>query len=328
MTLAGKAAIAVHETLTFEDQEKDKIEPLVAKFETYCLPKKNVTQERHLLNLRKQKPDESVEEFLTELKRLAKNCKYGELTNSIIKARIVEGINNDYTRVRLFREKDLSLERYIDICKAAEVANKHMKTLTDQSSKSESVNAVSEGRNYRSETHSGLRGNGGNFNRDPRFNSDRSNCSRCGRGNHGYDKCPAVEKECRKYHKKNHFMNQCKSRGTVYRIPFGRYKYVRLPFGISSAPEIYHRTINSLFSHLEGVDTSMDDIIIYELIPQKHDQGLEAAMKVGKEVGLKLQKEKCKVSVLQLPYMGDTISAEGLKPDQKKIEAIQNMERP
>jgi hypothetical protein len=47
LTLAGEAAITVYETLTFEDTEKDKIEPLVAKFEAYCLPKKNVTHERH-----------------------------------------------------------------------------------------------------------------------------------------------------------------------------------------------------------------------------------------------------------------------------------------
>jgi hypothetical protein len=75
LTLAGEAAITVYETLTFEDTEKDKIEPLVAKFEAYCLPKKNVTHERHLFNLRKQKPDESLEQFVTELKRLAKNCE-------------------------------------------------------------------------------------------------------------------------------------------------------------------------------------------------------------------------------------------------------------
>ena len=59
LTLAGEAAITVYETLTFEDTEKDKIEPLVAKFEAYCLPKKNVMHERHLFNLRKQKHDES-----------------------------------------------------------------------------------------------------------------------------------------------------------------------------------------------------------------------------------------------------------------------------
>ncbi|CAB4021418.1 Transposon Ty3-G Gag-Pol poly [Paramuricea clavata] len=72
----------------------------------------------------------------------------------------------------------------------------------------------------------------------------------------------------------------------------------------------------------------MDDIIIYGSTPQEHDQRLEATMKAVKEVGLKLQKAKCEVGVQQLTYLGDTISAEGLKPDQRKVEAIQNMERP
>jgi hypothetical protein len=70
--LAGEAAITVYETLTFEDTEKDKIEPLVAKFEAYCLPKKNVTHERHLFNLRKQKPEESVEHFCDGTETISK----------------------------------------------------------------------------------------------------------------------------------------------------------------------------------------------------------------------------------------------------------------
>ena len=114
----------------------------------------------------------------------------------------------------------------------------------------------------------------------------------------------------------------------TFNTPFGRYKYLRLPFGISSAPEIYHRTINSLFSHLEGVDTSMDDIIVYGSTPQEHDERLEATMNVVREVGLKLKKKKCEVGVEELTYLGDTISANGLKPDKRKVEAIQQMQRP
>ena len=51
-------------------------------------------------------------------------------------------------------------------------------------------------------------------------------------------------------------------------------------------------------------------------------------MKVVKEVGLKLQKEKCEVGVAQLTYLGETISGDGLKPDRRKVEAMQNMKRP
>ena len=142
LTLAGEAAITVYETLTFEETEKDKIEPLISKFEAFCMPKKNVTHERHVFNLRKQKPEESVEQFATELKRLAKNCEYGELTDSIIKDRIVEGINNDSTRAWLLREKDLSLQRCIEVCKSSEVAEEHMKTLTHESNKVRDIDAV------------------------------------------------------------------------------------------------------------------------------------------------------------------------------------------
>ena len=74
LTLAGETAIAVYETFDFDDNEKDKIEPLVLKFEACCLPKKNVTHERHMLNLRKQKP-ETIEQFVAELRKLAKNCE-------------------------------------------------------------------------------------------------------------------------------------------------------------------------------------------------------------------------------------------------------------
>ena len=48
-----------------------------------------------------------------------------------------------------------------------------------------------------------------------------------------------------------------------------------------------------MFSHLEGVDTSMDDIIVNGSTPQEHDERLEATMNVVREVGLKLQKDKC-----------------------------------
>ena len=95
---------------------------------------------------------------MTELKRLAKNCEYGELTNSIFKDRIVEGINNDSTRAGLLREKDLSLERCVEICKAAEVADKHMEVLTDQSREPRDINALSRGKNYKEQRAQGLRG--------------------------------------------------------------------------------------------------------------------------------------------------------------------------
>lgn len=118
------------------------------------------------------------------------------------------------------------------------------------------------------------------------------------------------------------------SRLCTFNSPFGRFRFKRLPFGISSAPEIFHRTIHNLFEHTEGVDTSMDDIIVWGNDQEDHDRHLRNVLEKAREVGLKLQKDKCEFSVLELTFLGETISKDGLKPDERKFDAITNMETP
>ena len=75
----------------------------------------------------------------------------------------------------------------------------------------------------------------------------------------------------------------------TFNTQFGRYRYLRLPFGISSAPEIYHRTIHQMFEHVDGVDTSMDDIIIWGSNVEEHDQRLHQVLQVARQNNLKLR---------------------------------------
>lgn len=58
-------------------------------------------------------------------------------------------------------------------------------------------------------------------------------------------------------------LDDTSSKLCTFITPFGRYRFLRLPFGIVSAPEVYHRTINALFQDIVGVNTSMDDIIVW-----------------------------------------------------------------
>ena len=46
-----------------------------------------------------------------------------------------------------------------------------------------------------------------------------------------------------------------------YSIPYGRYKIVRLPFGISSVTEIFQRTISQIFSDIDGRSNIAGDIL-------------------------------------------------------------------
>jgi len=43
--------------------------------------------------------------------------------------------------------------------------------------------------------------------------------------------------------------------------PYGRYSFKRMPYGISSAPDIFHTTINRIMEGLDGVRVFIDDIL-------------------------------------------------------------------
>ena len=74
LNLAGEQAIEVFNTFSFEEAEVDKPQVLADKFEAYCNPKRNITDERHLFNTRMQNISETIYAYVTELRLQAKNC--------------------------------------------------------------------------------------------------------------------------------------------------------------------------------------------------------------------------------------------------------------
>ncbi len=50
---------------------------------------------------------------------------------------------------------------------------------------------------------------------------------------------------------------------TTFVTPHGRFCFNKLPFGISSAPELFHRRINGILDGLDGVICTMDDILVF-----------------------------------------------------------------
>ena len=53
------------------------------------------------------------------------------------------------------------------------------------------------------------------------------------------------------------------SKLTTYETPFGRYRWLRLPFGISVAPEEFQRRLQSELTGLQGIAVIADDILIF-----------------------------------------------------------------
>lgn len=68
--------------------------------------------------MRSQSSEETIDTYVTDLKHKAKDCEFGDLTDSLIRDIIVCGMRDDNVHARLLREADLMLEKAIDTRRA------------------------------------------------------------------------------------------------------------------------------------------------------------------------------------------------------------------
>ena len=121
---------------------------------------------------------------------------------------------------------------------------------------------------------------------------------------------------------------------TTFHTPFGRYRWKRMPFGISSAPEIFQRRMHELIESLTGVEVVADDFVVVvgentsEIEAQDHDRNLEALLFRCKDRGVKLNADKIKLRLSKVPFMGHVATAEGQCADLAKVQAITEMPPP
>jgi hypothetical protein len=112
---------------------------------------------------------------------------------------------------------------------------------------------------------------------------------------------------------------------TTFWTPFGRYRWLRMPFGLSSAPEEFQRRQHEVLEGLSGAECVMDDIIVFgcgdnmETAILDHDADLIAVLQRARAVGLKLNKDKFRLRQTEVKYMGSILTAEGICPDPDKV---------
>ena len=82
--------------------------------------RRNVIVERARFNKRSQIAGESVDTFIQDLYRLADNCDYGVLKDSLIRDRIVVGVLDDSLSDRLQSKASLTLAQAVQMSRQAE----------------------------------------------------------------------------------------------------------------------------------------------------------------------------------------------------------------
>ena len=124
------------------------------------------------------------------------------------------------------------------------------------------------------------------------------------------------------------------SKLTTFTTPFGRYRWLRLPFGIASAPEEYQRRMHETLEDLPGTHIYADDILVcgkgsnIEEAEQDHDANLSRVLERCREKNLKLNPDKTQFKKKEVTYLGHRITSAGVKADPGKIQAITDMKEP
>ena len=115
LSCIGPDAYDVFCSMALEDDARADIDDVIRAFDAYCIGEVNPTYERYVFNKRYQETAESFDGFVTELRRLAKSCDFGQLEETILMDRIVIGIRDDATRRKLLQTRKLTLTAAIDI---------------------------------------------------------------------------------------------------------------------------------------------------------------------------------------------------------------------
>uniref|UniRef100_A0A1X7U4B0 Retrotransposon gag domain-containing protein n=1 Tax=Amphimedon queenslandica TaxID=400682 RepID=A0A1X7U4B0_AMPQE len=131
-----KQRFSIYMTASRKKDESEEVNPndavklskLLDKFEEYCISRKNITWERHVFNTRNQQPDETVDQYV---RRRAKTCEFGALTESLIRDRLVGGIISNKMRSCLLKKADLTLKDALDICCADEAVSTQFKKMSN-----------------------------------------------------------------------------------------------------------------------------------------------------------------------------------------------------
>ncbi|CAH1233137.1 RTL1 [Branchiostoma lanceolatum] len=115
---------------------------------------------------------------------------------------------------------------------------------------------------------------------------------------------------------------------TTFSTHKGLFRYRRLMFGITSAPEKYQQIVRDVLKSCKGVANIADDVIVHGRDTSEHDERLYAVLDRLKEVGLTANPEKCQFRMSKLMFFGHELTAKGVDPSEEKIAAIREAEAP
>ena len=115
---------------------------------------------------------------------------------------------------------------------------------------------------------------------------------------------------------------------TAFVMPFGKYEFLMVPFGLAQAPAYFQLLMNKVLKGLNFAVMYLDDIIIFSQDELQHLEHLEIVFSHIWKAGLKMKLSKCDFFKRKIHYLGHLISPEGISPLPNELDCIRHMPVP
>ena len=180
-------------SLIAPDKPGDKeYSQLVEKLSEDFAPVPSEIVERFKFHTRFQKPGESATFYVSELRSIAKHCNFEGTLETMLRDRIVCGINDAVIQFRLLSEKDLTFKKALEIAQGMESAVQNVKKLTSCPADTKPTALVHQITTFK-----------------------QAICYRCGKPGHYAPTCKHKETVCTKCGKVGHLQKVCCSKKTT-----------------------------------------------------------------------------------------------------------------
>ena len=115
---------------------------------------------------------------------------------------------------------------------------------------------------------------------------------------------------------------------TAFVMPFGKYEFLQVPFGLAQAPAFFQHLMNKVLDNCPFAMTYLDDIIIFSDTEEEHLAHIEEIFRRLEAADLKMKRSKCDFFKKHIHYLGHLFSADGIRPLKDKLDTIWDMPAP
>jgi ribonuclease HI len=117
---------------------------------------------------------------------------------------------------------------------------------------------------------------------------------------------------------------------TAFTTPWGTFMYEKMPFGLMNAGATFQRAMDIAFVGEKDkfVLIYLDDITVFSSSHELHLQHLRRTFLKCRRYGISLNPKKSNFALKEGKLLGHIVSADGVKIDPKRVEAIKNLSLP